>query len=271
MLISSLQSVTVKKIRSLRRRKEREVSGQYFVEGIRIVAEAVQIGAPIVQLVVAPSLLISPFAQEIVESQRRSGTPCLEVTADVFKSISTKEHPQGLGAVLRQRWTALADVRHAEELCWVALTDVQDPGNLGTILRTGDAVGSAGVILLGHTTDPYDPEAVRASMGAIFSQQVVRADLEQLSAWKHSSRFCITGTSDAAAQDYQAASYPSPLLLLMGSEQHGLSPEAQALCDSMVRIPMVGRSDSLNLSVATGVILYEIFNQRRAGDKKGLV
>jgi TrmH family RNA methyltransferase len=262
--ISNRHNATVKKIRSLQHRKGRETSGLFFVEGIRHVAEAAQVGAPLTQLVVAPTLLTSRFALDVVETQRRAGVACLEVTAEVFQSLSAKDHPQGLGAVVRQHWSTLADIDPTRGLCWVALTGVQDPGNLGTILRTSDAVGAAGVILVGQTTDPYDPEAVRASMGAVFSQQVVRADLAHLREWTQARRVVIAGTSDAATADYQAITYPSPLLLIMGSEQHGLSPEEQALCDVVVRVPMVGRSDSLNLAVATGVVLYEIFNQRRA-------
>lgn len=263
MSIANPQAATIKRIRSLHRRKEREQSGLYFVEGIRLVVEAVQLNAPIAQLVVAPALLASRFAQDIVEAQRRAGTPCLEVTEKVFKSLSTKDNPQGLAAVVQQRWSSLADLHPQQELCWTALSGVHDPGNLGTILRSGDAVGSAGVILVGHTTDPYDPEAVRASMGAIFSQQVARASLAQIAAWKQAHGVFVAGTSDAAANDYQVVTYRQPLVLFMGSEQQGLSPDEMALCDVMVRIPMVGRSDSLNLAIATSVVLYEIFNQRR--------
>ena len=262
-LISNPQNTTIKRIRSLRQRKEREQSGLCFVEGIRIVAEAIQVGAPITQLVVAPSLLISPFALDLVDKQRRAGTTCLEVSPGVFKSLSTKDNPQGLAAVVRQRWSTLDTLNPEQGLCWVALSGVHSPGNLGTILRTSDAVGSAGVILVGHTTDPYDPEAVRAGMGAIFSQQVVRANLAQVRAWKASHSIFVVGTSDAAASDYRTITYTQPLLLLMGSEQQGLSEEEIELCDAVVRIPMVGRSDSLNLAVATGVVLYEIFYQHR--------
>jgi len=193
----------------------------------------------------------------------RAGVPCLAVTGEVFRSISLKEGPQGIGAVVRQRWTPLEAIEPGGELCWVALDAVQDPGNLGTILRTSDAVGGAGVILLGPSTDPYDPAAVRASMGAVFSQRLARADFDGLAGWKRSRGFTVAGTSDAAPIDYHAVRYQSPLVLLMGSERQGLSARQQALCDLVVRIPMVGRGDSLNLAVATGVMLYEIFNQRR--------
>jgi TrmH family RNA methyltransferase len=168
-----------------------------------------------------------------------------------------------LGAVLKQRWERLADVRVGDELCWVALESIADPGNLGTILRTCDAVGAGGVILLGASTDPYDGAALRGSMGAIYNQRLVRASWDEFVRWKQQHGYTVVGTSDKAATDYQSMRYKAPLVLLMGSERQGLSAEQQAACDAMVSIPMTGRSDSLNLAVATAIVLYELFNQKR--------
>lgn len=265
-LITSAANPTIKQIRALSQRKERDERGLFLVEGIRIVTEALETGAGIETVVVAPELLTSGHGREVVQTLRRRGVPVLEVTGELFRRLSVKEGPQGLAAVVRQRWERLAAVRPGRELAWVALAAVQDPGNLGAILRTGDAVGGAGVILVGATTDPYDPAAVRASMGAVFSQRLVRATLPELAAWKRQHDLFLVGTSDKAATDYQALRYPRPTVLFMGSEQKGLAPDEQALCDTLVRIPMVGRSDSLNLAVATGVALYEVFNQHRTED-----
>lgn len=267
MPISSLNNPTIKHIRSLRQRKERERTNTFFIEGIRLVAESIQTGATIESLVVAPELLTSAFAHHIVAARRAAGVAYLEVTAAVFKSLSGKENPQGLGAVVRQNWEQLEQVRLTDGWVWVALDEVQDPGNLGTILRTCDAVGGTGVILLGSTTDPYDPAALRASMGAIFSQRLVRAGFDEFVTWKQQHGYRVVGTSDTATHDYQAVRYDPPLVLLMGSEREGLSPQQQAHCDLIVAIPMVGRSDSLNLAVATGVMLYELFNQQRQRER----
>ena len=136
-------------------------------------------------------------------------------------------------------------------------------------MRTSDAVGGAGLILLDHSTDPYDPTCIRASMGAVFSQRLVRASFAQFSEWKRANQVHLVGASGGAARDYAEVEFPQPLLLLMGSERQGLSEEAVRLCDQMVAIPMRGRSDSLNLAVATGIILYQIFNQRRDRAWKG--
>ncbi|GAC1467422.1 MAG: RNA methyltransferase [Chloroflexota bacterium] len=262
MTISSKANGTVKMVRALRHRKHREESGLFFIEGIRIVTEAANTGASVEACVVAPDLLDSVHALDTVERLRGGGVPYLEVTSDVFRSVALKDNPQGIGAVVRQRWASLHDARPGSELCWIVLDSLQDPGNLGTILRTSDAVGAAGVILIGASTDPYDPSAVRASMGAVFSQWLIRTDLHHLAHWKATHRFRVVGTSDGASLDYRQGRYDAPLLLLMGSEREGLTEEEKRLCDEIVRIPMVGHGDSLNVAVATGVMLYEIFRQR---------
>jgi RNA methyltransferase, TrmH family len=212
---------------------------------------------------VAPELLTSEVGLNLVREQQQRGVETFEVSADVFQSIAMKDAPVGIGAVLRQQWLPLAQVSVLAGDLWVALDEVADPGNLGTILRTIDAVGGKGIILLDRSTDPYDPTAIRASMGALFSQKLVKASFEEFAIWKRTQQVALVGTSGGAAQDYQLVHYPAGLVVLMGSEREGLDEDHMRLCDQMVRIPMAGRSDSLNLAVATGVVIYEIFNQQR--------
>jgi len=262
-IIFSRSNPAVKAIRALGNRKQRDGTGRFFVDGLHLVAAATQQQADIETCVVAPELLTSAFGRELARSLTHNSAPMLEVTADVFQSLAAKDYAQGIGIVARQRWLDLARVRPEAGQCWVALDTVHYPANLGTILRTCDAVGAAGVILLGSTTDPYDPAAVRASLGAIFSQRLARASFAEFAAWRDRHGLAVVGTSPAAPLDYQALAYQPPLVLLMGSEPRGLTHEQQALCDIMVNIPMVGHSDSLNLAVATGVMLYEVFNQQR--------
>ena len=263
MIISSTANPRVKHIRTLAHRQEREKTQQFFIEGIRIVGEAVQMGADIETLVYAPSLLKSPFALELVREQQERGIACLEVSPEVFKNISTKDGPQGIGAVVRQKWETLEQVSLQADNFWVALDAAQDPGNIGTILRTCDAVGCTGLMLLGNSADPYDPGTLRASMGAIFSQRLIKAIFDDFVQWTQHYKPFVVGTSDAAATEYRAITYHRPIVLLMGSEREGLSPSQQRICNQMVQIPMIGRSDSLNLAVATGIVLYEIFYQTR--------
>ena len=261
-LITSTGNARVKLVRALRARRDRDRTGLAWVEGIRPTVEALQLNAPVDTLVVAPDLLSSDFARDAVEGARLDGVEIMEVTSAVFRSLSDRDGPQGLGAIVRQQWLALPDVRLAEGDRWVALASVADPGNLGTILRTCDGADAEGVILLDASTDPYDPAAMRASMGAVFSRRLVRATFEAFAAWAREEGATVVGASDRAPSTYREAGYGDRTVLLMGSEREGLTTEQQTLCDQMVSIPMRGRADSLNLAVATAILLYEVLDRR---------
>lgn len=266
MMITSTSNPTIKAIRKLAERKERQQTGTFFMEGLRIVGEAMQRGWELQHLIVAPELLVSLFGRQLVEQAVESGISILEVSTEVFQSLSVKEGPQGIAGVGRQRWTRLEDVSLSSGGTWIALDSVADPGNLGTILRTSDAAGCKGVILLDQSTDPYDPAAIRGSMGAVFSQPLVKTTLAEFARWKRENQVSVIGTSDKARQDYHSYRYPPALVVLMGSERLGLQEHHIALCDEMVSIPMQGTSDSLNLAVATALVVYEVLNQRRSAD-----
>ena len=165
--------------------------------------------------------------------------------------------------MVEQSWLSIQNLAVRDHFLWVALDSPQDPGNVGTILRTLDSVGGGGIILLDSATDPYDPTCVRASMGSIFDLSLVKCDFAEFADWIQKNRVTVIGTSGAAESDYHFASYPPSLVLLMGSERMGLQDQHLSICSQLVRIPMVGRSDSLNLAVSTGIILYEIFNHHR--------
>jgi TrmH family RNA methyltransferase len=263
MKITSPANARIKWIRKLRERKARQETGCFYAEGLRLVVEAAQQGAPLEVLVVAPELLTSAVGLRLVDEVAGRGVEVLEVSGEVFQSMALKEDPVGIAAVVRQHWLPLEQAAVGPGEVWVALDEVADPGNLGTILRTNDAVGGRGVILLDHCTDPFDPTAARASMGALFSQKLVKASFDEFAAWKRSQAVPLVGTSGGSALDYQALTYPARLVVLMGSERAGLDAQHLVLCDQVVRIPMLGRSDSLNLAVATAVVLYEVCNQKR--------
>lgn len=263
MIVTSSANPQVKAIRKLRDRKERTESGTFYLEGLRIVGEAFDMGADIRTVITAPDLLTSDYGLGLLERAQRSQIPVLEVSAEVFSGLAAKDNPQGLAAVVGQHFMPLEQVLPEDGRLWVALDSVADPGNLGTIMRTLDSVGGKGIILLDQSTDPYDPTAVRASMGALFSLSLVRTTLSRFAEWKKQTGVYLVGTSGAATDDYHRYVYPNNFVLLMGSERQGLSEVHIRLCDGMVSIPMVGRSDSLNLAVSTAVVLYEVFNQRR--------
>lgn len=262
-MITSTANPSIKEIRKLRERKERQLTGTYYIEGLRIVGEAVDRGETIEKIIVAPDLLISEYGQKIVKTYLGQGGDVLEVSQQVFENISLKEGPQGIAAVLTQKWTSLSAVMIRPDDCWVVLDSIADPGNLGTILRTSDSTGCRGVILLDQSTDPYDPSCIRASMGALFSQTLAKASFDDFVQWKTNTGIQVIGTSDKADQNYHTFAYPQNLALLMGSERQGLQSKHLEICDAVVRIPMVGISDSLNLAVATAVVLYEVLNHKQ--------
>lgn len=262
-IITSFSNPTIKSIRKLLSHKERASSGRFLVEGLRIVAEAMQCHAKIETVIIAPELLVSEFGMSLIQMAKDLSLSLIEVSKEVFSTFSFKDGPQGIAAVLFQNWSVLEINQLHPADVWVALEAVQNPGNLGSIMRTAEATGAKGIILLDQTTDPYDPTAIKASMGAIFSLQVIKTDLENFLIWKKKTNIFLIGTSDKADMDYIELTYPEACILLMGSEREGLSQPYLHLCDQVVKIPMQGRSDSLNLAIATSLVLYQIYNQRR--------
>ncbi|MGH2521778.1 MAG: TrmH family RNA methyltransferase, partial [Anaerolineales bacterium] len=226
------------------------------VEGIRHVGEAVEAGAPLEYVCYAPDLLESKFADELIARESARGLRCYAVAADVFTSLAEKENPQGILAVVRQPRMRLEHLT-PDTFSWgVALVAPQDPGNIGAVLRTVDAVGASGLLLLDGGADPYHPNSVRASMGALFWHPVASASFAEFAAWAKAHGYQVYGTSARGSVDYRAATYAQPMILLLGNEQKGLSPEQAAACDPLIRLPMRGRVTSLNLGVAAGVMLY---------------
>jgi len=261
-IITSTGNERIKRIRSLRMRKERDKTGLTFVEGIRSVVEAVQVEAPIDVLVVCPKLLKGKPGWDAVAMARSREVEVIEVDETVFRTMSKRDGPQGIAAVLKQRWERLQDIEPEVGATWVALESAADAGNIGTIIRTCDATGAEGVILLDNTADPFDPVAMRASTGAVFTTRLVRASFAEIREWALEYGLTMVGTAGDATEDYRTADYGASTLIVMGSERAGLPPQYQAQCDLMVSIPMRGRADSLNLAVATGLVLYEVLHHR---------
>jgi TrmH family RNA methyltransferase len=256
--ITSLTNPTVKAVRALHLRKEREESGLFLAEGLKIVIEAIDLGH-------APSILLSgpdaaqhPMLQKAVAATHAAKGEVIEVSREVLEKVSRRDNPQAVIAVFPQVFTQLNAIDPASAPCWVALQAVRDPGNLGTIIRTADSAGCGGVILVGDCTDPYSVEAVRATMGSVFAVKIAKATVEDFLAWRQTWPGSVAGTMLSATTDYRAADYRKPTLILMGNEQQGLPQDLAAACDVTVKIPMRGRADSLNLSVATGIMIYTV-------------
>lgn len=260
-LITSRQNDRVKQLRALRDRKARDATDSFFVEGARTVEIAIKLDARIELVVIAPERLTAAD-EALTTTLRDRGLDVLEVSGEIFDAIAYRPDGGAIGVVARQRWEELTDDTRWED--WlVALHDIQHPGNLGTLIRTTDASHGNGVILSGQTTDPYHPIAVRGSLGAVFSQRIIRATPESFTRWVKQSGATVIGTSPNTDLDYRKAKYATPMVIIGGNERIGIADWQIALCDQVVRIPMHGSVESLNLSVATALVLYEAMRQTR--------
>ncbi len=270
-LITSPSNPLIKQARALRQKKVRDESGLFLVEGILHVGEAAEAGWEFESLLYAPERLKSGFGRQLVEKLNVNGTRCQAVSEAAFESFAEKENPQGIAALVRKQTYSLDEFRAqpaqpakpAESTQAIpfltALVAPQDPGNIGTILRTLDAVGADGLILLDGGADPYHPSSVRASMGALFWKPFAQASFDEFIDWAKKGGYRLIGTSARGSFDYRALKLDArPTALLLGSEQKGLSPQQIAVCDDLVSLPMRGRATSLNLAVAAGVLLYAL-------------
>ena len=262
-LISSPANPLIKQARALRQKKARDESKLFLVEGIHHVGEAAEAGWEFETLLYAPDQLKSEFARQLVEKLTRNGVRCQPVSALAFESFAEKENPQGLAAVVRQKRRSLDSLPVASFPFLTALVAPQDPGNVGSILRTIDAVGANGLILLDGGADPYQTAAVRASMGTLFWQPFIQTSFSEFAAWAKQNGHRLIGTSAHGNLDYHAIQLDQrPTVLLLGNEQKGLSPEQIAACDDLVALPTRGRASSLNLAVAAGILLYALKDKR---------
>ena len=261
--ITAFSNPLVKQVRALRDKKHRRESGLFMAEGLRILTEARDSGF-------LPKLLFYNGAEpphrllrELVDAVETGGGEAIETNADILHKLSGKDNPQVVLGIFEAFSTDLADINRGSADLWIVAQALRDPGNLGTILRTGDAVGAGGLILVDECVDPFSVEAVRASMGALFTQRIAAASWGEFVAWLRSGDGELIGTSLNATQDYQQPRYAKPAFILVGNEAQGLPAAYEAECDTLVKIPMLGKADSLNAAVATAVMAYEVINQWR--------
>jgi TrmH family RNA methyltransferase len=269
LLITSTRNPRVKALRSLQHRKYRQREGRFLVEGIRIVEEALACGAQVETLIYAPDLLVSERAQALVE--RMAPERRLALAGKVFRTLSERDDPQGIAAEVRIEERSLADVPLSDDLLVIVAYQVRDPGNLGSIIRTADAAGATAVVIVEPAVGLYDPHTVRATMGSLFALPVVRlAEATALAAWVGEMRsaglpLLVVASSAHGQQVHFDPDYNRPLVLLVGSERHGLPEQVRREADVDVRLPMAGRATSLNVSAATAALVYEIIRKRGMG------
>ena len=256
--ITSFSNETVKRLRALRDKKARKSEGLFLAEGLRIIAEARDSGRLPEIIAFSAEGAKHPLAAEIIAATEAAGGEAIETTADILSKMSGKNNPQMLLGAYRQPDASLDRIERNASPLWICAQALRDPGNIGTILRTGDAVGAGGLILIDDNADPWSVEAVRASMGAIFTQQVASARWEELLPWLRSGPGQLVGTSLKTSHDYLEPVYEQPCFLLIGNESQGLPEAYEAECDLLVKIPMLGRADSLNVAVAAAVMAFQV-------------
>ena len=261
--ITAFSNPLVKQARGLRDKKNRRSEGRFLAEGLRILTEAREAGVLPERLFFSDSA--HPLLKRLIDETEAAGGEAIETDAGILHKISGKDNAQTVLGVYRQFETGLAGIDRGAAPLWIVAQQLRDPGNLGTILRTGDATGAGGLILIDDCADPFSVEAVRASMGALFTQRIAVARWEEFVPWLRAGPGQLIGTSLNATLDYQEPRYAEPAFILVGNEQAGLPAAYEAECDLLVKLPMHGRADSLNAAVATAVMAYEVINQWRAG------
>ena len=259
--ITAFSNPLVKQARGLRDRKNRRAEGLFLAEGLRILTEARDAGILPERLFYSDGA--HPLLRQLIAETEAAGGEAIETNADILHKISGKDNPQTVLAIYRQIDTALARIDRNAAPLWIVAQAMRDPGNIGTILRTGDAVGAGGLILIDDCADPFSVEAARASMGALFTQKIATATWAEFLPWLRAGPGQLIGTSLQTDVDYQTPAYQKPAFVLVGNESQGLPPAYEAECDLLVKMPMLGKADSLNAAVATAVMAYEIINQWR--------
>ncbi len=255
--ITGFSNPTVKFIRSLREKKHRKLEGKFLAEGLRLLTDAREAGRLPEILAMSTSRDPHPLLAALEADVLAQGGEVIEMDTDLLAKITGKDNPQSVCGVFAEWDTALTSLDRAVAPIWLVAQDLRDPGNLGTMLRTGDAVGAGGLILIDQCADPFSVEAVRASMGAVFTQKIALADWEQFIGWLRAGPGQLVAASLRDSRPYRGAAYMAPCFLLIGNESRGLPESYEDACDMRVTIPMLGAADSLNAAVAGAVLAYE--------------
>ncbi|MDT8279061.1 MAG: RNA methyltransferase [Erythrobacter sp.] len=256
--ITGFSNPTVKYLRSLRDKKHRKRSGQFLVEGLRLLEDARSMGRLPTTLVMAEGRAAHALLARLEADVVAAGGEVIATSPDILSKITGKDNAQSVVGVFDEWDTGLAALDRSAAPIWLVAQALRDPGNLGTMLRTGDAVGAGGLILIDDCADPFSAEAVRASMGAVFTVPLAQARWDEFLPWLRGQDGQLVAASLRDAVPYRGAPYTAPCFILVGNESQGLPEDYEAACDLRVTMPMKGRADSLNAAVAAAVLAYEV-------------
>jgi RNA methyltransferase, TrmH family len=262
--ITAFSNPLIKRVRNLRDKRHRREEGRFLAEGLRILTEAHEAGRLPEFLFFARDMASHALVRSLVAATEAAGGEAIETNADILSKLSGKDNPGAVVGVYPEFAVSLNDLDRSKASIWLVAERLRDPGNLGTILRTADAVGAGGLILVDECVDPFSVEAVRASMGALFTVPVARASWAEFVPWLRSGPGQLVGLSLDTEHDYRGSRYAAPTFLLTGNEAQGMPDFMAAECDLLVKIPMLGKADSLNAAVATAVMAYEVLGQQRS-------
>jgi TrmH family RNA methyltransferase len=262
-VITSRENALIKKVVKLHTAAGRKKTRQYFTEGIRSVGQALEAGAPIAEVIYSAGVFRLPGGGELMDRVFKAGLRTVEVSESLFKHISDTENPQPVMAVIDIKDRTPDDLPETQDLLLVIADAIQDPGNLGTIIRTADAAGAKAVLLLKGTADPYGPKAVRGTMGSIFSIPVIAHDnAAELFGRLKERGVRLIAASPEGGTAYWDADFRGSIAIIIGNEANGISETAREYSDLCVALPMNGRAESLNAAVACGILLYKALEQR---------
>lgn len=256
--ITGFSNPTVKFVRSLRDKKHRKREGKFLAEGLRLLTDALEAGRLPELLLMAEGRDDHPLLAALEQAVVAAGGDVVELPVDILAKVTGKDNPQAVAGVFAEFDTTLAQLDRSSAPIWLVAQALRDPGNIGTMLRTGDAVGAGGLILIDDCADPFSVEAVRASMGAIFTQRLALARWDEFIGWLRQGEGQLVAASLRDAQPYRGAPYAAPCFVLVGNESRGLPEAYEQACDLRVTMPMLGKADSLNAAVAAAVLSYEV-------------
>ncbi len=260
--LSSLKNPKVQEARKLWKRRERDKTQRFLIEGYRELSRARSAFISIKTLFICPSLFLGTNEFQLIEAIREAGASVFSCQESIFQKLSYRDRPDGLLAIAQQVHLSLKDLKEKDPALYVVAESIEKPGNLGTILRSSDATNVDGVIVCDRCTDIYNPNVVRSSIGTLFTLPVVEAEGQETLRWLNEKKIITIAAVPSAKQKYTQVDLTQPIAIIVGTEQYGLSEEWLQKADLQVSIPMLGVADSLNVAMATTVLLYEAIRQR---------